>query len=248
MSSVLRPDSPAAATAKLDASVVTPAPPLAPKKTHSLPSGRLEPEPVRANRGAAHGGAHHGLRHAARRERQSQELAGAGAHAANHQFGVGFRRIHHHRRGPIGAQRLHQVESDFRIAVQFDDDDVEVQLDELRAPGRDRDRKANGAELRMWTRRAHPRPPCGCALVARSAPPTGCSRRVRLFPDTWPSAIDCSPQSPINRPGLQTGEVSCVTRRSELTLRRRAFFAAVSISGPQWAKNDIRVPIAMAGA
>src|SRR3954462_8047152 len=47
MSSVLRPDSLAAATAKLDARVVTPDPPLAPKKTHSFPSGRLEPGVVR---------------------------------------------------------------------------------------------------------------------------------------------------------------------------------------------------------
>ena len=105
--------------------MVTPEPPLAPRNTSSLPPAffgvnslpergpRPEPEPrpwCFASKGRV------------------EKLASSRAHATDQQFRIGLHRIHHHRRRAVGADALHQFQGVFRVAVQVDDDDVVMLL------------------------------------------------------------------------------------------------------------------------
>ena len=154
----------ASATAKLHASVVTPAPPLAPMKVKQ-PSGCL----LGADRrGAGHRPAgrcaHQRLRHDAMLKRQGQKLARPGAHAAHQQVGIGLRRVDHHRRRAVGADALHQFQGILRIGVQVDDDDVVVLLQQpghIVQAGRIGTKRAD-LDSRAPSQRAKP-PLCGAA-------------------------------------------------------------------------------------
>ena len=112
------------ATAKLVAMVVTPEPPLAPINTISFPH-RLFGGPAAGRRTMA-------------RTRASamapgvmgsdQKLACAGSHAAYQHRRIRLRRIDHHGSRVGAADCLHQVQSMFRITIQFNDDDVVMGL------------------------------------------------------------------------------------------------------------------------
>ncbi len=68
------------------------------------------------------------LGHGALVEGRIEILASAGAHATDHQFLIGHRRIDHYGGRVLDADALHQFQGVFRIAVKVNDDDVECVL------------------------------------------------------------------------------------------------------------------------
>jgi hypothetical protein len=67
-----------------------------------------------------------------RSEGQRQKLASARAHTANQQSGIRFFRVDHHGCRAVAAETLYQIERIFRIAVQIDDNNVVVMLQQSR--------------------------------------------------------------------------------------------------------------------
>ena len=202
ISSVLWLDSWAMDTAKLQASVVTPSPPLAPRNTSSLP-------PVffgGARRRTARRGPDQRFGHGTLRKGHGEKLARARAHAAHQQLRIGLHRVDHHRRRAVGADALHQLQRIFGMAVQVDDDDVVIAAPAAWAhrPGSP-DRKKTRGFRRSGIRRALWPPPCGDPRPGLPALST--EGRRRESPDTGHrdtekilNSRDCYPLPPANLP------------------------------------------------
>jgi hypothetical protein len=86
----------------------------------------------RASRRAAHRSAHQSFGYRVGGDRVGEKLACPRAHAADQHLRIVSRRINHHRRGAVATDIFHQIQSLFRIAVQLNDNDVILSLEQPR--------------------------------------------------------------------------------------------------------------------